>query len=169
MAAIERFHIEARSAQASVRTLSGGNQQKVLLEKWLQTRPSVLLLNDVTRGVDIRTKLGVWRRSPPRRRRGAAIILYSTDTLELVGLAHRVLVFKEGQVNQLLVGDAITSEEIVRAVPRAGERSMYRKWLSQLRLEENWPVLTFVRPVAARRGAEGTIAPRFDLSQTLLR
>ena len=114
-AAIERFHIEARSAQDRVRTLSGGNQQKVLLEKWLQTRPSVLLLNDVTRGVDIRTKLQVYGAIAASAAQGAAIILYSTDTLELVGLAHRVLVFKEGQVNQSLIGDEITSEKIVRA------------------------------------------------------
>ena len=74
--AIERFHIERGSAQDRVRTLSGGNQQKVLLEKWLQTRPSVLLLNDVTRGVDIRTSFRSMARSPPRRRRESP--LFST-------------------------------------------------------------------------------------------
>jgi ribose transport system ATP-binding protein len=113
--AIERFHIEARSTQDRVQTLSGGNQQKVLLEKWLLTGPMVLLLNDVTRGVDIGTKVQIYAAIAACAARGAAVILYSTDALELVGLAHRVLVFKEGQVNQSLVGDAITSEEIVRA------------------------------------------------------
>ena len=113
--AIERFHIEARSTQDLVQTLSGGNQQKVLLEKWLQTRPAVLLLNDVTRGVDIGTKLQIYRAIAECAAQGVAVILYSTDTLELVGLAHRVLVFKEGQVNQSLAGSDITSEEIVRA------------------------------------------------------
>lgn len=113
--AIERFHIEARSAQDQLRTLSGGNQQKVLLEKWLQTQPQVLLLNDVTRGVDIGTKLQIYAAVVAFAAQGGAVILYSTDTLELMGLAHRVLVFKEGQVNRSLVGDAITSEEIVRA------------------------------------------------------
>ncbi len=119
--AIERFHIEARSAQDRVQTLSGGNQQKVLLEKWLQTRPAVLLLNDVTRGVDIGTKLQIYGAIAACAAQGTAVILYSTDTLELVGLAHRVLVFKEGRVNQSLVGDAITSEEIVRASLVRGE------------------------------------------------
>ena len=114
-AAIERFHIEARSSRDAVRTLSGGNQQKVLLEKWLQTRPRVLLLNDVTRGVDIGTKLQIYRAIAECAAQGVAVILYSTDTLELMGLTHRVLVFKEGRVNQSLVGDAITSEGIVRA------------------------------------------------------
>ncbi|MDA8253541.1 MAG: sugar ABC transporter ATP-binding protein, partial [Rhodospirillales bacterium] len=99
----------------AVRTLSGGNQQKVLLEKWLQTRPRVLLLNDVTRGVDIGTKLQIYRAIAECAAQGVAVILYSTDTLELMGLTHRVLVFKEGRVNQSLVGDAITSEGIVRA------------------------------------------------------
>ena len=114
-AAIERFHIEAGSTQDRVHTLSGGNQQKVLLEKWLLTRPSVLLLNDVTRGVDIVTKLQIYGAIAACAAQGATVILYSTDTLELVGLAHRVLVFKEGRVNQSLEGETITSEEIVRA------------------------------------------------------
>ena len=114
-AAIERFRIEARSSQDRVQTLSGGNQQKVLLEKWLQTRPVALLLNDVTRGVDIGTKLQIYNAIAACAANGAAVILYSTDTLELVGLAHRVLVFKEGRVNQSLAGEAITSQAIVRA------------------------------------------------------
>jgi len=114
-AAIARFHIEARSPRDAVRTLSGGNQQKVLLEKWLQTGPRVLLLNDVTRGVDIGTKLQIYRAIADCAAQGVAVILYSTDTLELMGLAHRVLVFKEGSVNQSLEGEEITSEGIVRA------------------------------------------------------
>jgi len=114
-AAIERLHIEARSPQDRVQTLSGGNQQKVLLEKWLQTRPVALLLNDVTRGVDIGTKRQIYNAIAACAAQGAAVILYSTDTLELVGLARRVLVFKEGRVNQSLAGEAITSQEIVRA------------------------------------------------------
>jgi ribose transport system ATP-binding protein len=114
-AAIERLHIEVGSMQDRVQTLSGGNQQKVLLEKWLQTRPSVLLLNDVTRGVDIGTKLQIYGAIAACAAQGAAVILYSTDTLELVGLANRVLVFKEGRVNQSLASEGITSEEIVRA------------------------------------------------------
>ena len=113
--AIERFNIDVRSAQDRVKTLSGGNQQKTLLEKWLQTRPAVLLLNDVTRGVDIGTKLQIYRAIADCAAQGVAIILYSTDTLELVGLAHRVLVFKEGQVNQSFSDGSITSEGIVRA------------------------------------------------------
>lgn len=114
-AAMDRFAIEARGPKDRVQTLSGGNQQKVLLEKWLLTRPSVLLLNDVTRGVDIGTKLQIYRAIADCAAQGVAVILYSTDTMELVGLAHRVLVFKEGQVNQALAGDGITSEQIVRA------------------------------------------------------
>ena len=113
--AIARLRIEARSPQDRMETLSGGNQQKVLLERWLQTQPTVLLLNDVTRGVDIGTKLQIYGAIAACAAQGAAIIFYSTDTLELVGLAHRVLVFKEGRVNQSLEGDAITSQEIVRA------------------------------------------------------
>jgi ribose transport system ATP-binding protein len=107
--------VRARSAQEPVGNLSGGNQQKILLQKWLFTNPRVLLLNDVTRGVDISTKLQIFEIVAKIAQQGVAVIWYSTDTLELVGLAHRVLVMLDGRINAELKGDSITSENIVRA------------------------------------------------------
>ncbi len=114
-AAIGKFQIRARSAQEPIRNLSGGNQQKVLLQKWLLTEPKVLLLNDVTRGVDIATKLQIYALIAEIAGRGVGVLWYSTDTLELRGLAHRVLVMFEGRINATLAGAEITSESIVRA------------------------------------------------------
>lgn len=82
-AAITKFQIRARSGQESIRDLSGGNQQKVLLQKWLLTKPRVLLLNDVTRGVDIATKLQIYELIADIAAHGVAVLWYSTDTLEL--------------------------------------------------------------------------------------
>jgi ribose transport system ATP-binding protein len=113
--AIARLQIRARSAEEPIRNLSGGNQQKVLLQKWLFTKPKVLLLNDVTRGVDITTKLQIYELIAEIAGQGVGVVWYSTDTLELRGLAHRVLVMFEGRVNATLTGADITSEGIVRA------------------------------------------------------
>ena len=110
-------HLQVRAASPSVpiSTLSGGNQQKVLLQKWLLTKPAVLLLNDVTRGVDIGTKQQSNEIIAELARAGLGVVLFSTDGHELVELAHRVLVISEGRVAAELSGKALTAESIVRA------------------------------------------------------
>lgn len=113
--AIDRLKIRAVSHSQPVGQLSGGNQQKVLLQKWLLTRPAVLLLNDVTRGVDIGTKTQIYAIVAELAASGMGIILYSTDAHELVGLAHRVIVMTEGRIRAELAGDELTAEGIVRA------------------------------------------------------
>jgi ribose transport system ATP-binding protein len=119
--AIDGLKIRASSGSQPVAELSGGNQQKVLLHKWLLTRPAVLLLNDVTRGVDIGTKTQIYAIIAELAASGMGIILYSTDAHELVELAHRVLVMMEGRVQAELVGYRLTAEEIVRASTRIEE------------------------------------------------
>jgi ribose transport system ATP-binding protein len=113
--AIHRLKIRAASDSQFVGELSGGNQQKVLLQKWLLTEPAVLLLNDVTRGVDIGTKTQIYAIIAELAASGMGIILYSTDAHELVGLAHRVIVMIEGRIRAELAGDELTAEGIVRA------------------------------------------------------
>jgi ABC-type sugar transport system ATPase subunit len=113
--AIDRLKIRAVSSSQAVGQLSGGNQQKVLLQKWLLTKPAVLLLNDVTRGVDIGTKTQIYAIVAELAASGMGIILYSTDAHELVGLAHRVIVMTEGRIRAELAGDELTAEGIVRA------------------------------------------------------
>jgi ribose transport system ATP-binding protein len=119
--AIDRLKIRASSGGQPVSELSGGNQQKVLLHKWLLTKPSVLLLNDVTRGVDIGTKTQIYAIIAELAASGMGIILYSTDAHELVELAHRVLVMTEGRIRAELTGGRLTAEEIVRASTRIEE------------------------------------------------
>ena len=114
-AAIDRSHIRTQGGHESIRNLSGGNQQKVLLEKWLEARPSVLLLNDVTRGVDIGTKRHIYQLIAEIAQRGVGVIWYSTDARELVGVAHRVLVMLHGKVSAELAGAQLTVDNIVRA------------------------------------------------------
>ena len=121
-AAIAREKIRTRGAHETIRNLSGGNQQKVLLERWLMTKPAILLLNDVTRGVDICTKRHIYDVIAGIAREGVGVIWYSTDARELVGVAHRVLVMLGGRVSAELIGDAVTADRIVEAAVLGGTR-----------------------------------------------
>ena len=82
----------------AVGTLSGGNQQKVVIGKWLMTAPRIILLNDPTRGIDVGTKQEIYQLLRRLADEGAAILLYSTDYDELIGCCDRVLVFYDGRI-----------------------------------------------------------------------
>jgi ribose transport system ATP-binding protein len=113
--AITRMQIRTPSAATPIGHLSGGNQQKALLEKWLLTNPSILLLNDVTRGVDVATKRQIYAIIADIAAQGVGVIWYSTDARELVGLAHRVLVLLQGRINAELRGKDVAVDRIIRA------------------------------------------------------
>jgi ABC-type sugar transport system ATPase subunit len=94
--------------------LSGGNQQKVVLAKWLETEPTILLLDEPTRGVDMATRVDIYRMVDSLARSGLGILMVSSDLTEAIGASDRVLVMREGR----LVGEfdsAETSEEEVLA------------------------------------------------------
>lgn len=103
-----------------VQALSGGNQQKVALAKWLPIEPQVLLLNDPTRGVDIETKREIYLMLRGFAEEGRSVILVSSDTPELVNLCDRVLVLREGRGVAVLEGDQISEEAIVGAAMGLG-------------------------------------------------
>lgn len=96
-------------------TLSGGNQQKVILARTLADSPRVLLLNDPTRGIDHTAKLDVYSTLDDLCASGVAIVVLSSEVDELVHLADRVLVFRDGSVSAALDGDAVTRAAIVEA------------------------------------------------------
>jgi ribose transport system ATP-binding protein len=100
---------------APVSSLSGGNAQKVVLGKWLLRDPELLLLNDPTKGVDVGTKQEFYNLLNELRQEGTAIVLYSTDDQELLGLCDRVLVLQDGAVTAELAGSTLTHTELVRA------------------------------------------------------
>ncbi|MCQ8240397.1 sugar ABC transporter ATP-binding protein [Rhizosaccharibacter radicis] len=96
-----------------VATLSGGNQQKVAIGKWLMLGPRVLLLCDPTRGIDVGTKQEIYRLLRELADAGTAVLLYTTDYDELIGLCDRVAIFRDGHVVRTLEGDGITEEAIL--------------------------------------------------------
>ena len=97
----------------AVATLSGGNQQKVVVAKWLLNKPGIILLNDPTRGIDVGTKQEIYQLLRRLADDGAAIIFYSTDYHELIGCCDRVAVFYDGHIVRLLAGDEITERALV--------------------------------------------------------
>jgi len=92
--------------------LSGGNQQKVLLAKWLQTRPRLILLDEPTQGVDVGARQQLLAAIDAASASGAAVLLASTDWEQLAQICHRVVVFARGQIVAELVGDSLNEETI---------------------------------------------------------
>jgi ABC-type sugar transport system ATPase subunit len=95
---MKEFSVKAGSVFTIVGTLSGGNQQKVVLAKWLLTKPRVLFLDEPTRGIDVGAKQEVYAHINNLARAGLAIVLVSSELPEILGLSDRVLVLHEGRV-----------------------------------------------------------------------
>jgi ribose transport system ATP-binding protein len=93
--------------------LSGGNQQKIVIAKWLMNQPRIILLNDPTRGIDVGTKQELYQLLRKLAAGGAAIIFYSTDYDELIGCCDRVLVMYDGGIRRELVGEDITEHALI--------------------------------------------------------
>lgn len=117
---IERLKLQFASLKAVVSQLSGGNQQKVVIGRWLATRPRVLLLDDPTKGIDIQTKADLYATLDDLCVQGVSILLYSSDDEELLAVADRVLVFNGGRIVAELSGDQRTRLELYRAAYTAG-------------------------------------------------
>ena len=114
-AAINRLQIKVGSKNDAVSTLSGGNQQKVVIAKWLMTEPRIILLNDPTRGIDVGTKQELYRLMRELADQGAAILFYSTDYDELIGCCDRVAIMYDGRIVRELAGEELNETNIVES------------------------------------------------------
>ena len=112
-AMIRLLAIRTAGTDIAVGALSGGNQQKVVIAKWLMIEPRIILLNDPTRGIDVGTKQELYVLLRKLADAGAAIIFYSTDYDELVGCCDRVLVLYDGAIKRELVGAGINERALV--------------------------------------------------------
>ncbi len=111
---VRRLGIVTNSTDKKVIHLSGGNQQKVVLAKWLASEPRVLLLNDPTRGVDVGAKAEIYRLCAELAQKGLAILLTSSEIDETLGLADRILVLRKGRVSRELRRGEATKAEVMR-------------------------------------------------------
>ena len=112
-AAISRLRIRVAAKSDAVSTLSGGNQQKVVIAKWLMTEPRIILLNDPTRGIDVGTKQELYRLVRELADQGAAVLFYSTDYDELIGCCDRVAIMYDGRILRELAGDDLNETNII--------------------------------------------------------
>ncbi len=110
---VRAMQIKVGATTDAVATLSGGNQQKVVIAKWLMTEPRIILLNDPTRGIDVGTKQEIYRLLRQLADAGAAILFYTTDYEELLGCCDRIAVMYDGRIVRELEGDAMTEHAII--------------------------------------------------------
>lgn len=110
---IDTFNIKTATDRLDVSHLSGGNQQKVVLGKWFLTEPGILLLDEPTRGVDVGAKREIYRIMSDFAAAGGAILLISSETDEVAGMADRVLTMRDGRIVGQIEREAITAEALV--------------------------------------------------------
>lgn len=117
---MKRLRIKASGPHQKVGELSGGNQQKVLLARWLAMNPKVLLLDEPTRGIDIGAKAEVQKLIDELANDGLAVLLISSDMEELIEGSDRVIVLKDGAVIEELTGSKVTEDALMRAIATTG-------------------------------------------------
>jgi D-xylose transport system ATP-binding protein len=110
-----KLNLKAPSHEAAVRTLSGGNQQKVVLGKALRTRPSVLLLDEPTRGIDVGAKYEIYELVNQLTAEGLAVLLVSSELPELIGMSDRILMLAEGAIGGQFEGQGVSQTELLAA------------------------------------------------------
>ncbi|UJP09092.1 sugar ABC transporter ATP-binding protein [Microbacterium sp. KUDC0406] len=115
----KRLQVKTGSMEYPVSTLSGGNQQKVVLAKWLSTEPRLLIIDEPTRGIDVGTKAEVHRLLSDLAGRGIAILMISSELPEVLGMADRVVVMHEGRVTATIDRDEATPEAVMHAATHA--------------------------------------------------
>jgi len=126
---IGSLDIRTPSETQVVKNLSGGNQQKVVIAKWMSTNPKILILDEPTRGIDVGAKKEIYDLINRLSREGVAIILISSELTEVIGISDRIIVMHEGAVKGEIMADEATQEKI-----------MHMAFLKNGRTNENQPV-----------------------------
>ena len=111
-----RINVKTTSVEQRVGALSGGNQQKVVLAKWMMTQPDVLILDEPTRGIDVGAKYEIYGVINELARAGKAVIIISSEMPEIIGTCDRAYVLNEGEIAGELAGDEITQEAIMGCI-----------------------------------------------------
>ncbi|MCC6821670.1 MAG: sugar ABC transporter ATP-binding protein, partial [Verrucomicrobia subdivision 3 bacterium] len=111
---IQSLSIKTPSAETRVLNLSGGNQQKVVLGKWLSMNPKVMILDEPTRGIDVGAKAEIYRLMRELAERGTVILMISSDMEEVLNISDRVVVMHEGEISGVLARGDCTEENIMQ-------------------------------------------------------
>ena len=116
---VQHLQIKTPNLDTAVETLSGGNQQKVVMSKWLMTEPDILILDDPTRGVDVGAKYEIYKLMNELASQGVAIIMISSELEEVIGMSDRIMVMCEGKSTGILPVNEATQEKIMRLATTA--------------------------------------------------
>jgi ribose transport system ATP-binding protein len=111
----EKIDIKTPDINSVVEGLSGGNQQKVVLSKWLQTKPKVLILNEPTRGIDVGAKVEIYKLLENLCEEGVGIVMISSELQEILQLSDRVIVLSEGKLSGELDRDELSQERVMHS------------------------------------------------------
>ena len=111
---IKSLKIRTSGRDQKIKNLSGGNQQKVVFAKWLETNPKILILDEPTRGVDVGAKKEIYEVINELKKQGVAIILVSSELAEVIGVADRVAVIHNQKLVKIYEGKNITQEEVLK-------------------------------------------------------
>jgi rhamnose transport system ATP-binding protein len=112
---VTRLDLRASSLSQEVGTLSGGNQQKVVIGKWLATEPRVIILDEPTKGIDVGSKAAVHAFMGELTAQGLAVIMVSSEIPEILGMSDRVIVMREGRIAATFERNGLTAETLVAA------------------------------------------------------
>jgi methyl-galactoside transport system ATP-binding protein len=111
---VERLQVRTPGLKTQIKDLSGGNQQKVLLGRWLLTEPEIFLLDEPTRGIDVGAKYEFYTIMMELAKQGKSIIFISSEMPELIGMADRIMVMCEGRLAGFVSREEATQERIMR-------------------------------------------------------
>lgn len=120
----QRLDLRAASLETTMGSLSGGNQQKVVIAKWLATMPRILILDEPTKGIDIGSKAAVHDFMSELTEQGMSVIMVSSEIPEILGMSDRVIVMREGRIVAELAAGALTPENLVRHAAGIGTKGM---------------------------------------------
>ena len=111
---IEELNVKIGNLDDPISSLSGGNQQKCLIAKWLSPKPKVLILDEPTRGIDVGSKVEIHKLLRELANKGIGIIIVSSELPEVIGVSDRVAVICEGELAGFLSGESLSEENIMR-------------------------------------------------------
>lgn len=112
---IKELNVICRTMDQLVSTLSGGNQQKVLFAKWLESKPDLLILDEPTRGIDVNAKAEIYEIMDGIAKQGVAIMMISSELPELIGMSDRIYVMKKGSISLEIEEKAQMTQERILA------------------------------------------------------
>lgn len=115
---MDTLRVKAQGTKTPAKALSGGNQQKVVLGRWLMTEPKILLLDEPTRGIDVGAKAEIYQLINNLAKQGMAIIVVSSELPEVIGISDRIVIFCEGELTGEYAQEEATQEKLLQSATK---------------------------------------------------